>query len=252
MTGVLASQATLPAGGGPFDLGALIIGVFLSEQPSHRLSLGSNRARHLPIGRHEGWILPPGSAGICSFDAPLDLVTVEIGKDLLREVGISRPEALAPTTGTIDGMIVQLALNAPAFGDGSTLYRETMQRALAARISHVLQPVEGIEATMEDVRLRRVVAYIRDNLDQDISLDDLAGIAAMSPYHFARAFKAAAGASPLQYVIGERMDRAWVLLRTTRLTVAEIAHRCGYADLSRFGAHFKRAAGATPRRFREV
>ena len=72
----------------------------------------------------------------------------------------------------------------------------------------------------------------------------------MSAYHFARAFKAALGASPLQYVIGERMRVAGVLLKTTGLPVAEIALRVGYDDTSRFGKHFKRAFGATPAQHR--
>jgi AraC family transcriptional regulator len=78
----------------------------------------------------------------------------------------------------------------------------------------------------------------------------MAGIAAMSATHFSKAFKAATGRSPLQYVISARLEQASVLLKTSALTVAEIAWRVGYQDLSRFGQHFKRKFGTTPAAFR--
>jgi len=58
------------------------------------------------------------------------------------------------------------------------------------------------------------------------------------------------GLSPLQYVIRTRIESAMVLLRTTRLPVAEIAWRVGYGDVSRFGQHFRRQTGTTPAAFR--
>jgi AraC family transcriptional regulator len=81
-------------------------------------------------------------------------------------------------------------------------------------------------------------------------LEDLANAAGLSAFHFARAFRAATGQSPLQYVIALRMTRAQVLLRSSQLPVAEIAYRVGYEDVSRFGQHFKRHTGATPGAFR--
>jgi AraC family transcriptional regulator len=104
---------------------------------------------------------------------------------------------------------------------------------------------------IDDARLRRAVDWIHDHLADDLSLEGMAGVAAMSPAHFARAFKAAMGASPLQYVIGARQEMAQVLLRTTGLSVAEIAFRVGYNDVSRFGQHFRRRAGTTPKAFRD-
>ena len=103
------------------------------------------------------------------------------------------------------------------------------------------------EATaIDDARLQRAVAYIHDTLGQDLSLAALAKEAAMSPFHFSRAFKRATGKSPLQFVLAERLAHARLLLRTTALPIAEIAHRTGYGDVSRFSKHFKRQFGATP------
>jgi AraC family transcriptional regulator len=104
---------------------------------------------------------------------------------------------------------------------------------------------------IDDVRLRRSVEWIHAHLAEDLSLAGMAEVAAMSPSQFARAFRVATGSSPLRYVIGARQELARVLLRTTRLTVAEVAYRVGYADVSRFGQHFRRATGTTPGAFRD-
>ena len=136
-----------------------------------------------------------------------------------------------------------------SFSKGGTIYRETMHRALAAQLTRALA-VRPEASQIEDIRMRRIIEYVHDNLTADLTLGSMAGLAAMSGYHFTRSFKAATGKSPLQYVIAARIDLAKGLLRTTKLSVAEICSRVGYNDLSRFGTDFKRATGATPGAYR--
>lgn len=240
----------MPAGGGAFALDRLTLGVFLNDQPGHRFAAGSDRANARPLTAREGWILPPGAAGLCTFDAALDVIMISVASELLAEVGLDRPENLRPVVGAFDPTVLQLALAAPGFAAGGALYRETMQRALAAQLAHSLTPRAPASPAIDDARLRRAVDFIEDNLHRDLSLTEMAEIAAMSPFHFSRRFKAATGESPLQFVISARIARAKIYLRTTALTVAEICHRVGYNDVSRFGRHFKRAVGATPAQFR--
>ena len=125
-----------------------------------------------------------------------------------------------------------------------------MFRALAAQVVETNRPIPDWHRGIEDARLRRVLDYIHNNLSQDLSLSEMAGVAAMSAAHFSKAFKAAIGASPLQYVIAQRLDLAAMLLRSPALSVAEIAYRAGYQDISRFGQHFKRKFGTTPAAYR--
>ena len=55
----LVSQTTsLASGGGAYTLPSLTMGVFLSDQPTHRIALGGDRLRPVPLERHQGWILP--------------------------------------------------------------------------------------------------------------------------------------------------------------------------------------------------
>lgn len=251
MTKLRFTRAALPAGGGPFSLARTAVGIFLDAQPGHHLSVGGERRQHKPMGPQDGWIMRAGSEGLCEFDAPLNLVMLEVPDQLLAEVGADPRAGFAPRVGQLDPLLVQMAMAAGGFLEGEPLYAETMSRALAA---HLFQAeLAGAQTTapdIADIRLRRVVDLIHDRLAEKLSLEDMAGLAAMSPYHFARAFKSATGAAPLAYVIARRMERAKLLLRTTRQPVAEIAHAVGYDDLSRFGRHFKRHSGATPRAWR--
>lgn len=250
MADLSAILTSLPAGGGEFKLERLTIGVFFNDQPTHRFGLGRDAADTIPLTADQGWILPPGASGICTYDSPLEVMMVEVAPRVLSEVGMADPGAIAPVVGDIDPLTLQLAKGAEGFAQGGTLYRETMHRALAVQLTKTLLTTDNRVLAIEDVRLRRVVEYIHDNLAEDLTLDSMAGLAAMSGFHFSRAFKAATGKSPLQYVIAERIGLAKVLLQTTSLSVSEICFRTGYNDLSRFGQHFKRATGSTPASFR--
>ena len=248
---VSAVEASAPAGGGAFAFDHVSIGVFLTDQPDHRIALGSDRRDHKPLEADQGWILPAGIEGICEFDRDHSFIAVQVPAPILAEAGVLEPSAFAARFGALDPLLLQMAKQAARFdGNQPALYRDTMHRALAAHLGQLITLSIPSLARVDDIRLKRAIAYLHDHLADDIGLDDLAAQAAMSPYHFARAFKAATGRSPLQYVIVERIEAAKLLLTTTHLPVAEIAHRVGYGDVSRFGQHFKRATGMTPAVFR--
>ena len=246
MPNVISNRSTLSAGGGGYELPSLSIGIFLNDQPTHRFAHGTTRTELLPLESNQGWILPAGSNGACEFDDDLEFVLVSLNVQILAEFGMEANFDFQAIVGELDPLLLSLCLQAPEFSASGTLYRETMHRALAAQIIHMVKPIPDWHIGIEDARLRRVLDYIHDHLADDLSLADMAGIAAMSGTHFSKAL----GMSPLQYVIAARLDLASVLLKTTKLTVAEIAWRTGYQDLSRFGQHFKRKFGAPPAAFR--
>ena len=99
-------------------------------------------------------------------------------------------------------------------------------------------------------KLRRATEFIEENLREDLTLDRISEVLAMSPGHFAHAFKTTTGLPPHHYVVERRIDRAKSLLRKTELPIAEIAHRVGFPNQSHFSFAFRRATGVTPRQFR--
>jgi AraC family transcriptional regulator len=77
---------------------------------------------------------------------------------------------------------------------------------------------------------RRCLELMRARLSEDISLDELAAEAQLSPFHFARMFKQSVGVPPRVYLTRLRMERACELLETTGLPVTEIAQEVGYSS----------------------
>ena len=106
--------------------------------------------------------------------------------------------------------------------------------------------------TLPGCRLRRVIEYIQQNLDKGLSLAELAGVVYMSPYHFARLFKQSTGVPPHRFVLGQRIERASVLLRDARLSIGEVASLVGFRRPSHFTTAFRRMTGSTPSAYRCV
>jgi AraC family transcriptional regulator len=98
----------------------------------------------------------------------------------------------------------------------------------------------------------RVAAYIDEHLGQRISLADLAGIARLSRFHFARAFKQSFGVPPHRYHRHRRIDRAMELLAHSRHTVTEIALKVGFSESSAFATAFRRTTGLAPSEYRRA
>ena len=92
--------------------------------------------------------------------------------------------------------------------------------------------------------------YVEGHLDAGLTLGQMAAAARLSPYHFARQFRAATGLPPHRYVILRRVERAKQLLQVGGLPLAEVAAHVGFWDQSQFSRHFKRLVGVTPGQFR--
>jgi AraC family transcriptional regulator len=88
--------------------------------------------------------------------------------------------------------------------------------------------------------------YVHEHLSEGISLDDLAGAAGLSRFHFARCFRQTTGTSPHEFVVRERVARAEALLRRTHDPLLDIATRCGFADQSHMTRVVKKHLGRTP------
>jgi AraC family transcriptional regulator len=101
-----------------------------------------------------------------------------------------------------------------------------------------------------DRRIRRAVELMHAHMDRDLPLEELAGAAYLSPFHFARLFKKLTGASPHAYLASLRVQRAQQLLAETDLSISELSTRVGYGSPSHFSKAFRQATGLTPRAFR--
>ena len=101
-------------------------------------------------------------------------------------------------------------------------------------------------------RLNHVREYIEHHLDGNISMTALAEVADLSLYHFAKAFKQSTGATPHQYVLARKIERAKELLSDPNRSVLEASARTGFVDQSHFTKIFRRLVGVTPTEFRNA
>lgn len=98
--------------------------------------------------------------------------------------------------------------------------------------------------------LRRVQLFVEANIGRTIHLHDLAARAALSPYHFARAFKTSAGVTPRTYVEQRRIEQVKRLLTESTQSLAQVAMDVGFGTQSRLTSTFKRRTGFTPGEYR--
>jgi len=99
-------------------------------------------------------------------------------------------------------------------------------------------------------QVRRVTAYMRDQLDQDISLNELANLLGLSRFHFCTAFRLATGQTPYETLITLRIERARELLGNPSSRITDVALAVGYSTPSAFSASFRKVTGTTPTDFR--
>jgi len=99
--------------------------------------------------------------------------------------------------------------------------------------------------------VHKAVAYIRDNLDQAISLQQVAGFVHVNPNHFSEVFKRETGYTYIEFVTKERMKRAIEILQSTQAKVSDVARMVGYEDIKYFTQQFKKHTGRTPSEFRQ-
>jgi AraC family transcriptional regulator len=142
-----------------------------------------------------------------------------------------------------------------AGGAGGRLAAESLANVLAVHLIRQVvaprRPARGSDGALPQRKLRAVVEYVEEHLDAGPTLEQMAAVAQLSPYHFARQFKAATGLPPHQYIIARRVERAKQLLQEDGdFSLAQVAAHAGFSDQSQLSQHFKRLVGVTPGRFR--
>jgi AraC family transcriptional regulator len=147
----------------------------------------------------------------------------------------------------------------PAFEQPEHVNRLFIDHVLLAVGAHLVQAYGGTEARSLPVRgglapwqERRAKDYLDANLDGDVSVKMLAEACGLSSTHFSRAFHRTTGASPHQWLLHRRIDKARRLLRDPDAPLAVVALNCGFANQSHFTRVFTRLIGISPGQWRRV
>jgi AraC family transcriptional regulator len=100
--------------------------------------------------------------------------------------------------------------------------------------------------------VERVITAMRGQLDQRMTLRELAKIGFASPYHFNRTFRQITGVPPLQFLYALRLDAAKRMLTETQKKVIDICYEVGYSSVGTFTRRFADVLGISPVRFRKL
>ena len=100
--------------------------------------------------------------------------------------------------------------------------------------------------------VERVILRMRERLDKPFSLQEMAQIAYLSPFHFNRVFRQITGIPPTQFLYALRLEAAKRLLLTTHLRVTDVCYEVGYNSLGTFTTRFTQLVGFSPYRLRHL
>ncbi len=224
------------------------------------------RAAYLP-----GWVgmTPGGHTSSLRWQSPqspvLETLHVYIphhflqgAQDAYRGTGASSRTQSLNVLSFHDPVIAQVALGlVEAVKTGApNLYAASAAQFLAAHLisTHSWWRSDATDArslgTLPGRRVAQVLEYMQAHYMEPLSLDQLAALACVSPFHFVQLFKKSVGVTPHRYLIKIRMDAAADMLTGTDSSVLEVAQACGYQNAAHFSAAFQKHFVQSPSAYR--
>jgi AraC-like DNA-binding protein len=199
----------------------------------------------------------PGDEYVCTHDHACgdECLSFFLSAELVETIGdpaqVWRTGAAPPL-----GELMVLGELAQAVASGrSDIGLDEVGQMFASRFVEVVsgRSRQPLEVTARDRRRAVETAlWIDANSQRDINLDAAASQTGISPFHFLRLFANVLGVTPHQYLVRSRLRHAARLLADEDGSVTDIAYDVGFGDLSNFVRTFHRAAGISPRAFREA
>lgn len=207
-------------------------------------------------------VVPAGSSTRWTLTAPATSLLLRLNPSLMRDTAEQMrldPE-LAPAIHVRDPQIERIGWMMQTEEQdghpGGRIFADSLASALAARLL-ALQTLAARQLPATPVRalpawqLRAVQDYIEANLDQDLTLAELAAVAGFSVSHFKELFRHAAGMPVHRFVLARRVERARQLLQQGQLTNTEIALEAGFAHPSHMARSIRQSLNLTPAQLRE-
>jgi AraC-like DNA-binding protein len=198
----------------------------------------------------------PGDEYVCTHDHVCgdECLSFFLGPELVEAIG-DRAEAWRIGSAPPLPELMVLGELAQAAADGrSDVGLDEVGQVFVSRFVEVVsgRPHKPVATPARDRRRAVETAlWIDAHSHQQIDLEQAAGQAGISPFHFLRLFSSVLGVTPHQYLVRSRLRHAARLLADNDISITDVAYEVGFGDLSNFVRTFHRAAGVSPRRFRE-
>jgi len=134
------------------------------------------------------------------------------------------------------------------------LYLDGIGQALAATITQLRgvlrKPLRSYSGALTPAQLRRVIEYIHERIDEDMSVMQLAETVKLSPAYFSQMFQRSTGYAPHQFVVRTRIQRAKEMLVASERKIIEVAIACGFETPQHFARVFQKLCSVTPTEYR--
>jgi AraC family transcriptional regulator len=135
------------------------------------------------------------------------------------------------------------------------LFLDSVEQAMAVTLvnGHAVRhrPVQLSRGGLGSARLRKIKELVHAKIEDDLSLDEMAQAVGLSTAHFARMFRKSTGATPHQFVLRQRLERAKAMLRARDARVLDVAVACGFKTQQHFAQVFRDLWGVSPTEYRQ-
>lgn len=210
-------------------------------------------------------VIPSGQSFSARLESPSEHLAIYLDPALVlraaasgsrsdRSNGVEVVEQCTPSDPVISGVGMALFAELESAGLGGRLYAESLANVLAVHLlrhyTNSTDRPQKFTGGLSGKKLRQVMDFIAGSFESDLSLADLAEVAGMSPFHFAREFKRTTGTTPHQYLIKFRVDRAKAMLTESEMPLVEVSSRTGFSHQSHFTRLFRKLTGTTPQSYR--
>jgi len=199
----------------------------------------------------------PGDEFMCTHDHVCgdECLSFFLDRELVETIGDRKDTWQVGAVPPLPELMVLGELAQAATDGRSDIGLDEVGQMFASRFVEVVSGRSHKPAPASARDRRRAVEtalWIDTHSNQEINLEDIAGQADISPFHFLRLFSSVLGVTPHQYLVRSRLRHAARLLADDDTSVTNIAYDVGFGDLSNFVRTFHRAAGVSPRKFREA
>ncbi len=137
---------------------------------------------------------------------------------------------------------------------GGRLFLDSVEQALALSLVDgyaVRRPPRAINrGGLAPGRLRTVTEFVDANIDEDLTLEQMADSVNLSVAHFSQMFRKSTGHSPHQFVLRHRIERAKEILGSADMRVLDVAVACGFKTQQHFARVFRQVCGISPSEYR--
>ncbi len=221
-----------------------------------------NSLRALKTSPGEIWINPPDAPFTHSIDEPCYFIILAVDENIMYDAFPGRLprqkleflNSYNITDEYIKNIINMFYTEVLNRGRNGELFVVNLLRLFASYFITNYSNYNDLHAAHNSVigtaEMNHIDAYIEDNIEEIIKIEDIAEMLEMTKFSFLKEFKLKRGITPYQYILKKKMDYAENLLKNTDRAIIEIAFDLGFSDQSHFTNTFKKYFGVSPGKYR--